>query len=57
MNGKLKPDVPGQKEPEEFAEEIKHLISKEETDSAEIRISRWLEKNPETEAKGIPPLQ
>ena len=57
LAGKLKPDVPGQKEPEEFAEEIKHLLSKEETDSTEIRISQWLEKNPEVEATGIPPLE
>ena len=57
LAGKLKPDVPGQKEPEEFAEEIKHLLSKEETDSSQIRISQWLEKNPEVEATGIPPLK
>ena len=57
LAGKLKPDVPGQKEPEEFAEEIKHLLSKREADSIEYRISQWLEKNPEFVEMGIPPLE
>ena len=57
LAGKLKPDVPGQKEPKEFAEEIKHLLSNEETELMEIRVSRWLDVNPEVEATGIPPLE
>lgn len=57
LAGKLKPDVPGQKEPEEFAQEIKHLLTVEETDLIEIRISQWLEINPKVEAIGIPPIE
>ena len=57
LAGKLKPDVPGQKEPEEFAQEIKHLLTVEETDLIEIRISQWLEINPKVKAIGIPPIE
>lgn len=57
LAGRLKPYVSGQKEPEEFAEEIKYLLSNEETELMEIRVSRWLELNPEVEAIGIPPIK
>ena len=57
LAGKLKPDVPGQKEPEEFAQEIKHLLTVEEIEFIENRISQWLEINPEVEATSIPPLE
>ena len=57
LAGKLKPDVSGQKEPEEFAEEIKHLLLNEETELMEIRVSGWLDVNPEVEATGIPPIK
>ena len=57
LAGKLQPDVSGQKEPEEFAEEIKHLLLNEETELMEIRVSGWLDVNPEVEATGIPPIK
>ena len=57
LAGVLKQQVPGQKEPEEFADEISHLLDEEVIQSTNKKISQWLEDNPEKEIQGITPIQ
>ncbi|MDA0845645.1 MAG: tetratricopeptide repeat protein [Proteobacteria bacterium] len=56
LAGVLKEDVAGQKEPEEFAAEIKHLVSKKTLNMTEKNIKSWLSSNPEIQPTSIPPI-
>jgi len=57
LAGTLNQKVPGQKEPEEFAKEIEHLITQDEIRGFTANIRHWLDNNPEVESQGIPPLK
>jgi len=57
LAGFLKQQVPGQKEPKEFAKEIEHLLDDEVIHSTNKRISQWILNNPEVKPQGITPIK
>ena len=56
LAGLLKDRVPGQKEPEDFADEIASFSSSEEKLKIEKEIGDWLVENPKIKRIGIPPI-
>ena len=56
LAGKLKTDTPGVKEPEDFAQEIEHQLSRKQKQETLLRVIQWIEDNPEVEIEGITPL-
>lgn len=57
LAGFLKQKVPGQKEPEEFAEEIEYLLNDKIIHSTDEKISQWLKNNPKVKIQVIPPIK
>ena len=56
LAGVLKEDVAGQKEPEEFAQEVQHLVSTSIVEATGEKIRDWLAANPEIEPAKISPI-
>ena len=56
LAGLLKDNVPGQKEPEDFADEIASFLSSEEKLKIEKEIGDWLVDNPKIKRIGIPAI-
>jgi len=57
LAGTLKEDGAGQKEPEEFAAEIKNLIAADKLMNINANIERWLAENPSLSHASIPPVE
>ena len=56
LAGVLKEDVAGQREPEEFAQEVQHLVSTSIVEATGEKIKDWLAANPEIEPAKISPI-
>ena len=56
LAGVLKEDVAGQREPEEFAQEMQHLVSSNIIEKTAKKIRDWLAANPEIKPATISPI-
>ena len=56
LAGRLKPDTPNVKEPEDFAKEIEHHLSSDQMNETKLKVAKWIEENPEVVPEGISPL-